>query len=151
MEIKRNGTRPSAKGPPEHFTGNVRVDPLFQASAPARAGAAVRARLEEEAEMSDGRSPGKSVIGALALQHGPHVRAPRRAHEDPIAKRRQYSPLITKNDPRMVPASLDFCLANLKRGASSAGTSIPSESLNPTARFPLSSIVYITLIERPLS
>ncbi len=40
MEIKRNGTQPSAKGTPEHFTGNVRVDPLFQASAPARAGAA---------------------------------------------------------------------------------------------------------------
>src|SRR5262245_51384281 len=63
----------------------------------------------------------------------------------------QYSPLITKNDPRIVPASLDFCFANLKRGASSAGTSIPSESLNPTARFFLSSIVYSTLIDRPLS
>ena len=35
----------------------------------------------------------------------------------------------------MVPASFDFCLANLNREASSAGTSIPSESLNPTARF----------------
>ena len=33
----------------------------------------------------------------------------------------------------MVPASFDFCLANLNREASSAGTSIPSESLNPTA------------------
>ena len=53
----------------------------------------------------------------------------------------QYSPLITKNEPRIVPASFDFCFANLKRGASSAGTSIPSESLKPTARFPLSSIV----------
>jgi quercetin dioxygenase-like cupin family protein len=40
MEITKNGTRPSAKGPAEHFTGNVRIDPLFQASAPARAGAA---------------------------------------------------------------------------------------------------------------
>ena len=36
----------------------------------------------------------------------------------------------------MVPASFDFCLANLNREASSAGTSIPSDSLNPTARFP---------------
>jgi hypothetical protein len=59
--------------------------------------------------------------------------------------------LITKNDPRIVPASFDFCFANLKRVASSAGTSIPSESLNPTARFLASSSVYITLIERPLS
>ena len=36
MEIKRNGTQPSAKGPAETFTGNVRVDPLFQAIAPGR-------------------------------------------------------------------------------------------------------------------
>jgi quercetin dioxygenase-like cupin family protein len=40
VEIKRNGTRPSAKGPAEHFTGIVRIDPLFQSSAPARAGGA---------------------------------------------------------------------------------------------------------------
>ncbi len=33
----------------------------------------------------------------------------------------------------MVPASFDLCLANLNREASSAGTSIPSQSLNPTA------------------
>ena len=32
----------------------------------------------------------------------------------------------------MVPASFDFWLANLNREASSAGTSIPSDSLNPT-------------------
>jgi quercetin dioxygenase-like cupin family protein len=30
MEIKRNGSQPSGKGPAERFTGNVRVDPLFQ-------------------------------------------------------------------------------------------------------------------------
>ena len=36
MEIKRNGAQPSAKGPAETFTGNVRVDPLFQASMPGR-------------------------------------------------------------------------------------------------------------------
>jgi quercetin dioxygenase-like cupin family protein len=36
MEIKRNGSQPSAKGPAEYFTGNVRVDPLFDAPAPAR-------------------------------------------------------------------------------------------------------------------
>ena len=34
----------------------------------------------------------------------------------------------------MTPASFDFCRANLKRGASSSGISIPSDSLNPTAR-----------------
>ncbi|SRR6266702_7482793 len=35
----------------------------------------------------------------------------------------------------MVPATFDFCLANLNCEASSAGISILSESLNPTARF----------------
>jgi quercetin dioxygenase-like cupin family protein len=42
MDIKRNGLQPSAKGPAHWFTGSVRVDPLFQASDPARgAGASV--------------------------------------------------------------------------------------------------------------
>ena len=36
MDIKRNGTQASGKGPPEYFTGSVRVDPLFQAPPPAR-------------------------------------------------------------------------------------------------------------------
>jgi len=36
MEIKRNGSQPSSKGPADYFTGNVRVDPLFDAPAPAR-------------------------------------------------------------------------------------------------------------------
>jgi quercetin dioxygenase-like cupin family protein len=37
MEIKRCGSQPSGKGPAEYFTGNVRIDPLFQPPAPARA------------------------------------------------------------------------------------------------------------------
>ena len=36
MEIKRNGSQPSGKGPAEYFTGTVRIDPLFQAPDPAR-------------------------------------------------------------------------------------------------------------------
>jgi quercetin dioxygenase-like cupin family protein len=36
MDIKRNGTRPSGKGPADYFTGGVRVDPLFEAPDPAR-------------------------------------------------------------------------------------------------------------------
>jgi len=36
MEIKRNGSQPSGKGPADHFTGHVRIDPLHQAEAPAR-------------------------------------------------------------------------------------------------------------------
>src|SRR5215212_7750358 len=35
-EIKRNGSRPSAKGPDAYFTGTVRVDPMFQVGEPAR-------------------------------------------------------------------------------------------------------------------
>lgn len=37
MEIKRNGTQPSGKGPAECFTGTVRIDPLFNLPEPARA------------------------------------------------------------------------------------------------------------------
>ena len=40
MEIKRVGSQSSSKGPADWFTGTVRIDPLFQANAPARAIAA---------------------------------------------------------------------------------------------------------------
>jgi quercetin dioxygenase-like cupin family protein len=36
MEVKRNGSQPSGKGPSDYFTGTVRVDPLFTAPDPAR-------------------------------------------------------------------------------------------------------------------
>jgi len=36
MEIKRSGSRPSGEGPADWFTGRVRIDPLFEASEPAR-------------------------------------------------------------------------------------------------------------------
>ena len=32
IEIKPNGSRPSAKGPAHNFTGSVVIDPLFEAS-----------------------------------------------------------------------------------------------------------------------
>jgi len=42
MEINRNGSRPSGKGPTHYFTGEVRIDPLFDRADPARvAGASV--------------------------------------------------------------------------------------------------------------
>ncbi len=40
MEIKRCGSQPSGKGPADWFTGAVRIDPLFQVHAPARAAGA---------------------------------------------------------------------------------------------------------------
>jgi quercetin dioxygenase-like cupin family protein len=36
MDTKRNGSQPSSKGQAEYFTGNVRIDPLHQATEPAR-------------------------------------------------------------------------------------------------------------------
>jgi quercetin dioxygenase-like cupin family protein len=40
MDLKRSGSQPSQRAPAEHFTGTVRIDPLFQSSAPARTGGA---------------------------------------------------------------------------------------------------------------
>src|SRR5512147_1656030 len=36
MDITRSGSQVFRKGPAEYFTGTVRIDPLFRASAPAR-------------------------------------------------------------------------------------------------------------------
>jgi 4-carboxymuconolactone decarboxylase len=41
IRIVRSGSQPSRQGPAENFTGSVRVDPLLQASAPARASASL--------------------------------------------------------------------------------------------------------------
>jgi len=40
MDIKRNGSQASAKGPADWFTGAVRIDAPFQTGAPARASGA---------------------------------------------------------------------------------------------------------------
>jgi quercetin dioxygenase-like cupin family protein len=36
LRITRAGSQPSGRGPAEYFTGSVRVDPLFPATAPSR-------------------------------------------------------------------------------------------------------------------
>lgn len=41
MDIKRNGSSPSARGPSDWFTGTVRIDTPFSGTAPARAGGAI--------------------------------------------------------------------------------------------------------------
>ena len=41
MQIARSGSQPSTKGPAEYFTGSVRIDSRFQASAPARVGGGI--------------------------------------------------------------------------------------------------------------
>jgi hypothetical protein len=44
MDIKRNGTQPSGKGPVEWFTGTVRIAPLTRAGSGALNSDAARAR-----------------------------------------------------------------------------------------------------------
>ena len=41
MNITRNGSQPSNRGPAEYFTGTVRVDAPFQRTAPARVAGAI--------------------------------------------------------------------------------------------------------------
>ena len=41
MELKKSGSQPSAKGPEEYFTGNVRIDPLNSAPEPSRVSCAL--------------------------------------------------------------------------------------------------------------
>ena len=40
MQINKSGSQPAGKGPAQSFSGNVRVDPLIQATPPARLGGA---------------------------------------------------------------------------------------------------------------
>lgn len=40
MEIRRVGSKPSGKGPAEYFTGDVRIDPLFEGVADGEASGA---------------------------------------------------------------------------------------------------------------
>lgn len=40
MNLQKSGSQPSAKGSPDYFTGNVRIDPLIATTAPARFGGA---------------------------------------------------------------------------------------------------------------
>ena len=41
MNITRNGSQPSTRGPSDYFTGDVRVDSPFQRNAPARVSGAI--------------------------------------------------------------------------------------------------------------
>jgi quercetin dioxygenase-like cupin family protein len=41
MQTQRSGTKPSGKGPPDYFTGTVRIDPLFSPPDPARVSGAL--------------------------------------------------------------------------------------------------------------
>ena len=54
MEIKRNGSQPSGKGSAEWFTGNVHIDPLHQADAPARSSPVASVTFEPGARTAHG-------------------------------------------------------------------------------------------------
>jgi quercetin dioxygenase-like cupin family protein len=41
MDLQRSGSKPSAKGSSEFFTGSVRIDPLIATTAPGRVGGAI--------------------------------------------------------------------------------------------------------------
>ena len=64
MEISRNGTRASAEGPAEYFTGSVRIDPLFDAVEPARASAGV-VTFEPGARTAWHSTPGPNLDGRM--------------------------------------------------------------------------------------
>lgn len=82
MEIKRSGSQPSAKGPAEWFTGTVRIDPLFDAPAPARA-AGASVTFEPGARTAWHTHPlGQTLIvtcgmGRTQRWGGPEVSSPR--------------------------------------------------------------------------
>src|SRR5690242_17569560 len=108
-------------------------DPVLVGQQYAKEQGGQRAQPGQRSE--DGPAPGRTGTDVQGRGHsgdGNHHDAPGR---EPAWA--QYSPLITKKEPRITPASRDFWRANLKPAdASSSGISMPSESLNPTARFP---------------
>jgi len=67
MHIRRTGSQPSAKGSAEYFTGNVRIDPLFEAPEPAR-GLGVSVTFEPSARTAWHAHPlGQTLIVTAGL------------------------------------------------------------------------------------
>jgi quercetin dioxygenase-like cupin family protein len=67
VEIRRSGSRPSGKGPQEYFSGSVCIDPLFEASEPARARCA-RVTFEPAARTAWHKHPlGQTLIVTAGL------------------------------------------------------------------------------------
>ena len=71
MKITQSGSQPSAKGPANWFTGTVRIDPLFQATGPARA-AGNAVTFEPGARTAWHTHPlGQTLIVTFGLRLGP--------------------------------------------------------------------------------
>src|SRR5688572_12575549 len=85
MEIKRIGSQPSLKGPADWFTGTVRIDPLFDPNASARAGAAT-----VTFEQAPGQ-PGTRILSA----RGSSSRQAVAAHSERAAQSKRFAPAMS--------------------------------------------------------
>jgi quercetin dioxygenase-like cupin family protein len=65
MELRKSGSQPSSKGPPETFTGNVRVDPVFEAPEPARNAVSI-VTFEPGARAAWHSHPGGQILLVIA-------------------------------------------------------------------------------------
>jgi hypothetical protein len=82
VELKRNGSQASTRGPAEYFTGTVRVDPLFMSPGPARSIGA------------------ENWSGALLLGLIPRLARESRTYLCPVAEHRFPPPIWTSGDAR---------------------------------------------------
>ena len=95
IQITRSGSQPSRMAPAEHFTGSARVDPLFRATAPARASGAL-VTFERGARTAWHTHPlGQILIvtagtGHTSLSHSHWYRICRALHS-PLLGRRTHS------------------------------------------------------------
>ena len=148
MDIKRAGSKPSTKGPADWFTGTVRIDPLFDATAPARA-AGARVTFEPGARTAWHTHPlGQTLIvtvgrGRVQREGGPDrgdpagrrrlVRAGREAlarrvahdghdaHRHPGGARRQGGRVDGAGDRRAVRRRTQQSLTRRELGTGRAG------------------------------
>ena len=81
LDIKRNGSRPSSKGPAETFTGAERVDPLFAVQDPSRTSVLWSWRKGPCAQDDGGAASDRFPTSTSPF----HIRASRRSATSPIA------------------------------------------------------------------
>ena len=96
IRIVRSASQPSRQGPVENFTGSVRVDPLFQAIAPARASGSLvtfepgaRTAWHTPAGPNPDRDDGHGPGAALGRLYGTEFRNSLEVPPSPKASRRK--------------------------------------------------------------
>src|SRR5438128_2052890 len=116
MDIKRSGSRSSSDGPPEWFTGQVRIESLFRASAPGRVqGASVtfepgaRSAWQTDPLGRTRRRDSSRGCGLLSARREAlarrHAKQRDDAHRHPGGTRRQGGQLDGEGQRRAVQAS----------------------------------------------